>query len=498
MSLTKNRPKSFTTFAGKNPFRHPGDQYKEATSQSSPPDHSYGEVSSTIWPFRADQSCSASSNLDQTRIQENAEASPQVARQARLDRPATVEEETRGRRPVTPPSTPSRSKFGLKGRSPQKTPRPRSRSPVKRLVGMVKSMSTNQIGTASTPPRGDTPASTKGKKWKELSNKIRNGFLTADLEQLEQEELMDQYASALTRDAIRVVTPPSTHERTVFPVSIRSSGQSKLWSELEYMLIETSNTFIKAEVEQSRIPRDSVIRTKRYWQARNRPQVIEFYYDQATQYELIISNLRTVKLYSDYAQDAIMLNSVLHQWKILIRELSVKTLCMPDSIVRRWLHDGRRVLELLGASTITLTNMDKLTTLCMAVIGSAEKERAKQQQGSLQRTHRRSASDGIQVTLFKHEDALLGKTQTPPSLPTPTSILISVPQNSRKVTPQEIQDHLRRKAPGRTSPENDQFVFTSGGNPGAHSCHNRRNPGHGYSKSHGLTPSEERARFMFD
>lgn len=408
-----------------------------------------------------------------------------------------TEDESRGRRPVTPPTTPSRSKFGLKGRSPQKISRARSRSPVKRLVGMVKSISTNQIPNTTMLPMSDTSASSKNKRWKELSNKIRNGFLTADLEQLEQEELMDQYVSSAGRDAIRVVTPPSTHDRTIFPVSIRSSGQSKLWSELEYMLIETGNTFIKAEVEHDRIPREGVIRTKRQWQARNRPQVIEFYYDQATQYELIISNLRTIKLYSDYAQDAIMLNSVLHQWKILIRELSVKTLCMPDSIVRRWLHDGRRVLELLGASTITLTNMDKLTTLCMAVIGSAEKERAKLRQASLQRAHRRSASDGSQTTLFKHEDALLRGSQTPPPLPTPTSMSTGTPQSSRKITPQEIQDHLRRKAPGRTSTETKQFVFTSGGN-----THNdnsqKRTPAHGYSKSHGLTPSEERARFVFD
>ena len=398
---------------------------------------------------------------------------------------------------------------------------------------MVKSMSTSQIPNERSPPKSCTPASTNKRRWKELSHKLRNGFLTADLEQLEQEEMMEQYASDNDKsNAVRIITPPTLQPRMLFPVSIKSAGQSKLWSELEYMLIETCNNFLKVELEAGRLSRESVLKVKHQWQARNRPQIIEFYYDQATQYELVIGNLRDIKLYSDYCQDAVLLNSVLHQWKILIRELTVKTLCMPDSIVRRWLHDGRRVLELLGASHITLANMDKLTTLCMAVIGSAEKERAKRwpradTTNSLG-SHRRSVSDGSTTTLHKHEQALLYGRDSPPPLPTPPSSSNN-PSPNRKVTPegsaslqnkvtasgratpQQIFEHAQQRKAARAQAQgpaqaqmqsehcriptdSKPFLFQNGNGysygPG------RLGLGHNYSKS--LTPGEERARFIFD
>lgn len=402
---------------------------------------------------------------------EPSDASSQRARETDHDR---------GRRPATPlfvatsQNPPSQNpRFQV---SPPKTPPPRSRSPVKRLIGMVKSMSTNQISDNAESPAQDASGSANKRRWKELSNKLRHGFLTADTEQLEQEEMMEQYT---TDDNVHILTPPPSRRRAPFPVSIKSSGQNKLWSELEFMLIETCNNFLKDELEHGRLSRESIIRAKRQWQARSRPQVIEFYYDQATQYEIIIGNLRTIKLYSDSAEDAVMLNSVLHQWKILIRELSVKTLCMPDSIVRRWLHDGRRVLELLGAPSISLAHLDRLSGLCFAVFGSAEKQRARQRsRAETAHSHRRSASDGSQNTLVMHEQALMnhgmsGALQVPP-LPTPRSM----GNVSRKVTPQE----QRIAQQPRKSSDRERPIFTNGGR--------------GYLKS--LTATDERSRFAID
>ncbi|KAK5078360.1 hypothetical protein LTR64_003229 [Lithohypha guttulata] len=509
-------PKTFTTFAAKNPYRDSNEPPITSAAHPAPLTYHKNEVSSTVWPFRASDNTMSQEDAIEESCDARAYGSAQRGRSTPQKPHISIEDGQRGRKPLTPPSSPSRSRFNIQRPSSPKTPRPRSRSPVKRLVGMVKSMSTNQIPTDLSLPPTTTPSSTNKRRWKELGHKLKHGFLTPDLEQLEQEELMEQYATDNRFDAVRIITPPSTHERSAFPVSIKSSGQSKLWSELEYMLIETCNSFLKDEFDHNRLQRHSVLRTKRQWQARNRPQVIEFYYDQTTQYELVIANLRTVKLYSDYAQDAIILNSVLHQWKILIRELSVKTLCMPDSIVRRWLHDGRRVLELLGALPITLTNMDKLTSLCMAVIGSAEKERARrrvrEEVGNAQGNHRRSVSDGSQTTLLKHEAALLNGADGPPPLPGSSSGSSGTTSDSRKVTPQELQRHLvqhaqQRKAAvaqgqtqgqisqGRTSHEAKQFIFTQG-NGNSFGYTRGYKHGHGHSKS--LEPGEERARFMYD
>ncbi|KAK5955751.1 hypothetical protein OHC33_003392 [Knufia fluminis] len=489
-------PTSFTTFAKKNPYRDSIELPTPGTTAPEPLTYHKNGISSTVWPFRGPLDENTGQEEEES-IDENEDfrpvRTPSHHASRRNPEGAEQDDDRRGRRPATPTS-PSKQRFGLRG-SPAKTPLPRSRSPVKKLIGMVKSMSTNQIPDRPSPPKTSTPISTNKRRWKEVSYKIRHGFLTADLEQLEQEDMMEQYATSATdgaNDDVHIITPPASRQRTVFPVSIKSSGQSKLWSELEYMLIETCNSFLKEELEAGRLSRDSIIRTKRQWQARNRPQVIEFYYDQAAQYDLIIANLRTVQLYSDYAQDAIMMNSVLHQWKILIRELSVKTLCMPDSIVRRWLHDGRRVLELLGASQITLSHLDRLSSLCLAVIGSAEKERAKGRTRAnttdTHRSHRRSASDGSQNTLFLHEQNLVrGQETQPPPLPTPTSMTSA----SRKVTPQErrvAQAHTQTQT-GRNNNEAKHFVFS-------HGHRHPVSPGHGHSRS--LGQNEDRGRFVFD
>ena len=441
-------------------------------------------ISSTVWPFRAPHE---KHEHEQDNVSNNNLLWPVPP----LDHPGrtTLEDDEKhermGRRPATPTS-PSKLRFGIRD-SPSKTPQPRSRSPVKKLMGMVKSVSTSQIPNDPAPSKTNISTTTNKRRWKELSHKLRHGFLTPDLEQLDQEEMMEHYAASDTdgtNGGIRIITPPTSRERPVFPVSIKSSGQSKLWSELEYMLIETSNSFLKEELESGRLSRDSIVHTKRQWQAKSRPQVIEFYYDITTQYDLIIANLRTIQLYSDYANDAIMLNSVLYQWKILIRELSVKTLCMPDSIVRRWLHDERRVLELLGASQITLSHLDRLSSLCLAVIGSAEKERAKARSrartADIQGNHRRSASDGSQHTLFLHEQALLRGRETPlPPMPTPSA----VGSAGRKVTPQgrRVADTHGRTENGTPSYEANHFVFR-----------------HGHGQSRSLRQSEEHGRFVFD
>lgn len=500
--LIADSPKSFTTFVRKNPYRDSNEPSTPPLSSPIPFTRHKNETSSTFWPFRnhVDQGeCDSNEFYELDTDQKVSNLPNSQKSQQNVARPVE-QDEVRGRRPVTP--TACLPQFNLDPScSFSKTPPPRSRSPVKKLVGMVKNMSVNQIPIEPSPPKTQTPTSTSKRKWKEFGHKLRHGFLTPDLEQLAQEDLMEQYTQPNdSRGAEHEITPPSTNERTAFPVSIKSSGQSKLWSELEYMLIETCNTFLKDELEGDRLSRDSILRTKRQWQARNRPQVIEFYYDQATQYDLVFANLPTVKLYSDYSQDAIMLKSVLHQWKVLIRELSAKTLCMPDSIVRRWLHDGRRVLELLGASQITLANMDKLTSLCMAVIGSAEKERAKTRVKNkitdTQGSHRRSVSDSSTTTLHKHERELMRGMENFLPLPTPMFQrgAETMKRQAREAQQQQQQQHSfisRYDQRNGTSAQANQYGIAHG-----HVPVYKHKYGHSHSRS--LTPAIERFRFSYE
>lgn len=235
------------------------------------------------------------------------------------------------------------------------------------------------------------------------------------------------------------IASPQLRSRRPAIISLDTAVQSRAYQELELLIVDSANLFLLDEYEHGRLTRESVLRSRRNWEDRNRPRVLEFIYDMQTQYDLIMANLRTLKLYGEHAEDMIKLNSTLQQWKIMIREWPVKTLCMPDSVIRRWLQDTRRVLELIGASAKAMTCMDNLTISVYQVIRNKEHLRSQLRNvsnGSTATVHQRSFSDGQSFNIFQQG---LGPMPLPlesnvPPMPTFES---SRPPGSRQQTPYE-------------------------------------------------------------
>lgn len=222
-------------------------------------------------------------------------------------------------------------------------------------------------------------------------------------------------------------------------ISLDTAVQSRAYQELELLLVDNANLFLLDEYEHGRLARESILRSRRHWEGRNRPRVLEFIYDMQTQYELIMTNLRTLKLYGENAEDMIKLNSTLQQWRIMIREWPVKTLCMPDSVIRRWLQDSRRVLELIGASAKAMTCMDNLTISVYQVIRNKEHLRSQLRNvssGSTATVHQRSFSDGQSFNIFQQG---LGPIPIPlePKIPPMPTFESSKSSGSRQQTPYE-------------------------------------------------------------
>lgn len=234
---------------------------------------------------------------------------------------------------------------------------------------------------------------------------------------------MDQYLSSEAE-----IISPSKANRSTFPVSLRSGAQARIMSDLEVMICNTANSFLMCEAQSGRISPESVARAASHWENRNRPQVVEFLYDQASQHDLIVANLRTVKFYGDAANDAFSLNSVLYQWKVMAREMTPRTFCNPDSTIKRWVHDGYRVLELLNAKSEVLNSCAHLNTLVWSQIAEKQRERAQRRDGSgstqAPSLHVRSISDG-QHTLLQsvpaHSLPTRSATQKTPPMPTSNS-----------------------------------------------------------------------------
>ena len=152
-------------------------------------------------------------------------------------------------------------------------------------------------------------------------------------------------------------SPTKTH----FHVSLSPPFQARLYSEVELMIVATANQYLQTQQREGRLSIDSLARVLETWASKNRPQVIEFLFDQATQRDLILHNLRSFSFYGPRGDNAVSINSMMQSWKGLAREMSIRTFCAPDPMVRKNLVDAFRVLEMLGAPSITMVALGDIS-----------------------------------------------------------------------------------------------------------------------------------------
>ena len=142
---------------------------------------------------------------------------------------------------------------------------------------------------------------------------------------------------------------PKIRATTTFPVSLKPFEQSKLYCELELMLSAAANKYLNVQKEAGRMSLKSIQAVTHHWVTRNRPQVIEFQFDLQTQRELVYMNLKTFRFYGPHAENVVSLVTMLNSWKAMAKEMSVRTFCTPDSVIKKQFHGAYKVLELLGA-----------------------------------------------------------------------------------------------------------------------------------------------------
>ncbi|KAL4800332.1 hypothetical protein BDV19DRAFT_174249 [Aspergillus venezuelensis] len=148
--------------------------------------------------------------------------------------------------------------------------------------------------------------------------------------------------------------------------SLDATVQAKLYMEMEVMICVCANRFLMEEYACGRISKESIRKVNNFWGSKNRPEVVEFQYDQATQRQLILSNIRTLHFSGESSTNPVTLHSNLHNWKAAVKEMSVRTFCAPDSAVRKHMHDIQKLLDMLGAPIATFLAFEELQmrTLC--------------------------------------------------------------------------------------------------------------------------------------
>ncbi|KAJ5811700.1 hypothetical protein N7474_008001 [Penicillium riverlandense] len=194
-------------------------------------------------------------------------------------------------------------------------------------------------------PKGLRSMKSTSKRLKSLGNKIKQQI----------GELADDVSRNHPGSFNSISTPDKTIIRkTTVPISLDLGTQAKLYSELEYMICATANAFLLEQYYDSRISKESIKRIQSFWGSKNRPQVTEFHFDQTTQREFILYNIRTLRFYGECAVNPVLLHSNLRNWKAIATEMSVRTFCLPDSAIRKHLHDIQKLLEMLNAPVPTL------------------------------------------------------------------------------------------------------------------------------------------------
>jgi len=196
-------------------------------------------------------------------------------------------------------------------------------------------------------------------------------------------EKVKQHVEDLAGDVVKVYPNPFRREvghpkivsKLTLPVSVDPMTQAKVYSEMEATICVIANKFLVQEYREGRISAESINKVTNFWASKNRTQVIEFQFDQGVQRDLISYNIHTLRFNGECATNPIVLHSTLYNWKAVAKEMSVRTFCNPDSVIRKHMHDTHKILEMLGASLGTFLTFQDLQMRTLALIkGQLEKD----------------------------------------------------------------------------------------------------------------------------
>ncbi|KAL8947908.1 MAG: hypothetical protein Q9222_005857 [Ikaeria aurantiellina] len=258
---------------------------------------------------------------------------------------------------------------------PLESPVKRSRSPVKQLFGdrgfLGRSTSMKELPSEEYRKKG---VKHFGEKLKQ-----RVGGMTEGVSKLIPASISNGEFAKLIPNTHSARESPSksttTAQTSTFPVSLSPPEQAKFYADTELMIIATANKYLITQKEEGRMSYESIAKVTNFWTQKNRPQVIEFMFDQLTQRDLILYNLKTFRFYGPNAENLVSLNSMMNSWKTLAKEMSVRTFCTGDSMIRKHIHDIYGILDMLGAPMVTFMAFQQSVVKILATIRDQQKIR---------------------------------------------------------------------------------------------------------------------------
>ncbi|KAL9602526.1 MAG: hypothetical protein Q9219_001821 [cf. Caloplaca sp. 3 TL-2023] len=259
------------------------------------------------------------------------------------------------------------------------SPTKRSRSPMKQLFGdrgyLGRSTSMKELPSEEYRRKG----------MKHLGERLKQrvGGVTGSVSKLIPSSISHGEISKFIPSALSNLGSPSKSgggvETSTFPVSVEPPEQAHFYAQAELMICSTANAYLKDQHEAGRMSLESLTNITNGWAQKNRPQVLEFMFDQLTQRDLILHNLKTFRFYGPCAENGVMMNSTMNSWKTLAKEMNVRTFCMGDVTIKRHIQDVYMVLELLGAHRATFLAFQTEQIKVMAIMRRKEELRKEAQ-----------------------------------------------------------------------------------------------------------------------
>ncbi|KAJ5053975.1 uncharacterized protein L3040_000264 [Drepanopeziza brunnea f. sp. 'multigermtubi'] len=245
---------------------------------------------------------------------------------------------------VFSPETPSRSR----SESPSKSPKKRSRSPMKKMFG--------ENGWLGRSPD-------------EIAD-VKRQVKKAAAEHKDKPSMMGKLRHKLGEFAEKADISPSSRgiwasndknpKMSILSVSLGPPEQARLLMEVELMIVHTANTFLMSQFSQGRIAVDSIKKTVDTWKSRGRHVVIEFMYDQATQRDLVAANQHNFRFFGERAGSEVRTNSMLYNWKQVASLMAIRTFCDADTVILKLLFDVEQILELLGGAESIMLRLQQI------------------------------------------------------------------------------------------------------------------------------------------
>ncbi|KAL8833546.1 MAG: hypothetical protein Q9170_004201 [Blastenia crenularia] len=262
---------------------------------------------------------------------------------------------------------------------PPASPIKRSRSPMKRLFG------DNGFLGRSTSMKELPSDEYRRKGVKNLGEKLKQrvGGMTEGVSRLLPASISHGELSRLIPTSLSNRESPSrsgaTTGASTFAISLNPPEQAKFYSEAELMICATANNYLTIQKEEGRMSYESVAKVMSFWTQKNRPQVVDFMFDQLTQRDLVLQNLKTFRFYGPNAENLMSMNAMMHSWKTLAKEMSVRTFCTGDSTIRKQIQDIYKILELLGAPMVTFMAFQQIQVRVLKIMREQQKVRDEQE-----------------------------------------------------------------------------------------------------------------------